>query len=200
MDKKKCEGFEGVSITQAELSKLLADSVAAGDPKARALSIEQQLWAQRQPGTRMDQISLSDAQVEQLRQILGTRDPGAMVVAGRILSNTWHDLSVRIGPEGQVAEPRAFYNAWQTLACDYGYPCGSDNTRVLSECALQGHCQAQSLQDYLYYYGGAPPDSQLRAQHPHNLRAAGESGGWSPEEGVRRPRPPRCPLLLRART
>src|SRR5205814_323844 len=179
MDTKRCAGFENVAITQADLNKLLSDAVAAGDPKARAMQIERELFASRPQGQRMDQVTISDAQIEQLRQILASRDPGAMVTAGRILSNSWNDYSVRIGPDNQVMEPRAFMNAWQILACDYGYPCGADNTRVLSECALQGHCQAQSLQDYLYYYAGSPHDSQLVQQYQQILRNAVETGDWS---------------------
>jgi hypothetical protein len=189
VDTKRCAGFEGVSISQADLKQLLASAVAGGDAKARALTIEQDLWGQRRAGTPMNQVSPSDAQVEQLRQILATRDPAAMVVAGRILSNTWHDLTVQIGPSGQAAEPRAFYNAWQNLACDYGYPCGSDNSRVVTECALQGHCDAQTLQDYLFYYGGSPHDSQLVSQYQAILRNAVETGDWSQVNVVRGERP-----------
>jgi hypothetical protein len=188
IDTKRCAGFDGVTITQADLNKLLADSVAGGDPKARALMIERELWASRPPGQRMNQVTISDAQVASLQQILASKDPGAMVAAGRILSNSWHDFSIKIGND--VIEPRAFYNAWQILACDYGYPCGSDNSRVLSECALQGHCQAQSLQDYLYYYAGSPHDSQLVQQYQQILRNAVETGDWSQIQTVRGPRPP----------
>ena len=189
MDTNRCTGFEGVTTTQADLNKLLADAVAGGDPKARALMIERELFASRPQGQRMDQVTITDAQIEQLRQVIASRDPGAMVTAGRILSNSWNDYSLRIGPENQVMEPRAFMNAWQILACDYGYPCGADNTRVLSECALQGHCQAQSLQDYLYYYAGSPHDSQLVQQYQQILRNAVETGDWSQVQVVRGPRP-----------
>jgi len=188
VDTKRCAGMENVTITQAELNKLLTDSVNAGDPKARALALERELWGSRQPGQRPSSVNISDAQVETLRQLAATRDPGAMVAAGRILSNTWHDFSIRIGND--IIEPRAFYNAWQVLACDYGYPCGSDNTRVLTECALQGHCQAQTLQDYLYYYSGSPHDSQLAMQYQQILRSAVETGDWSQMQVVRGPRPP----------
>ena len=188
VDTKRCAGFDGVTITSADLQKLLTDSVNAGDPKARALALERELWAQRQPGQRPNSVTLSDAQVEQLRQIIATKDPGAMVAAGRILSNSWNEFSIRIGTD--LIEPRAFYNAWQILACDYGYPCGTDNTRVLSECALQGHCQAQTLQDYLYYYSGSPHESQLIAQYQGVLRNAIETGDWSQMQVVRGPRPP----------
>jgi hypothetical protein len=195
MDTKRCAGFEGVTTTQAELNKLLADAVAGGDAKARALALEQELWSQRR-NNRPDGVTLSDAQVDSIRQILATKDPGAMVVAGRILSNSWHDFNIRIGADGQLAEPRAFYNAWQTLACEYGYPCGANNARMLSECALQGHCQAATLQDFLHYYGGSPHDSQLVMQYQGVLRSAIETGDWSQLTVVRGPRPAGSPRMF----
>jgi hypothetical protein len=196
VETNRCAGFEGVSVTQADLNKLLASAVNAGDPKARALAIEQELFQQRRAGGRMDNQTLSDAQVETLRQVLASRDPGAMVTAGRLLSSTWQDFSLRIGPDGQPAEPRALYNAWQTLACDYGYPCDANNARVLSECALQGHCQATSLQDHLLFYGSSPNDSQLMAQYQQILRNAVETGDWSQVAVVRTPRPPGSPRMF----
>jgi len=189
MEANRCAGFENVSVTQAELNKLLEDAVAGGDAKARALAVEQELAQQRRAGNR----SLSEAQIETLRQALGTRDPGAILIAGRLLSNTWQDLTVRIGPEGQVAEPRALYNAWQMLACEYGYPCGADNSYVLTECALRGHCQASGLQDYLSFYNSSLNDTQLLAQYQQILRNAVTTGDWSQVALVRGPRPPGAP-------
>ena len=61
--------------------------------------------------------------------------------------------------------------------------------KVLDGCALNGHCQGQSLQDYLYYYGGSPHDSQLVAQYEQVLRNAVETGDWSQVNVVRGPRP-----------
>ena len=86
--------------------------------------------------------------------------------------------------------------AWQLLACDYGYPCGENNERVLSGCAYLGHCDANSLSDYLFYYGASPHDSQLTAQYREILRTAIESGNWSQLNVVRGlPSTPR-PLLF----
>jgi hypothetical protein len=195
MDTKRCAGFEGVNVTQAELNGLLANAVNGGDPKARAIAMEQELWAERRTGGR-GTVTLSDLQVDQLHQILASKDPGAMVVAGRILSNSWQDFGLRIGNDTSLAEPRALYNAWQILACDYGYPCGSDNARLLTECALQGHCQAGTLQDYLYYYGGSPHDSQLVMQYQNVLRTAIETGDWSQVSVVRGPRPAGSPRFF----
>ncbi len=128
--------------------------------------------------------------MDSLRQIAASRDPEAMQIAGRILANAWADYSLRIGADNQVVEQRAFNQAWQLLACDYGYPCGEDNARVLSACAYQGHCSASSLPDYMFYYGASPYDSQLLAQYREVLRNAVESGNWSQLNVVRGPAPP----------
>ena len=188
----RCAGLEGVSIGQADLNKLLADAVQGGDPKARAVAVEQDTWRARRIGG--GPTTLSDAQVETLQGVLGSKDPAAMVIAGRLLSNAWQDFAVRIGgPEGQIAEPRALFNAWQVLACDYGYPCDTSNERVLSECAFQGHCDASSLQDFIFYYAASPHDSQLVSQYQAILRNAVETGDWSQVSVIRGVRPPRRP-------
>jgi len=174
----KCGGFADVSITQADLGKLLGDAAAAGDPRATALAIEQDLWQARRAGGR-DGTTISDAQIESLKQAVATRDPEALRVAGRVLANAWNDYALRIGPDQQPVEPRAFVNAWLVLACEYGAPCGNDTPRMLQSCALQGHCDAQSFPDYLYYYASTPHDSQLLVQYRAILRQAIESGDWS---------------------
>jgi hypothetical protein len=197
----RCAGMEGITITQADLTKMLTDAAAMGDPKAQAAALEQQLWQERRasgPAGRWgrDNVTLSDAQVDSLRQIAGSRDPEAMMIAGRVLGSAWHDFSLRIGPDNQLVEPRAFQQAWQLLACDYGYPCGDNNPRVLSACAYQGHCDATSLSDYLFYYGASPHDSQLLAQYRGILRQAIESGDWTQLNVARGPRPPGAPTAL----
>ena len=131
----------------------------------------------------------TDAQVEALRNAAASRDPEAMLIAGRVLSSSWHDFSLAIGPDNQAIEQRAFMQAWQLLACDYGYPCNENNSRVLSACAYQGHCNATSLPDYLFYYGASPYDSQLLMQYRDTLRAALETGNWSQLNVVRGPVP-----------
>ena len=185
----RCQGFEGVAITQADLDKMLANAAAAGDPRARAMSIEQeQMIARRTQGR--DNATISDATIESLKQVLGSKDPEAIRVAGRVLSNSWADYSLRVGADQQPVEPRAFMNAWLVLACEYGQPCGADTPRLQQACALQGHCDAQNFVDYVYYYGSSPHDSQLLVQYRAMLREAIESGNWSQISVVRGLPPP----------
>lgn len=180
----KCAGFEGIAVTQAELDRALAASAAAGDPRARALSLEQELWQQRRQQGR-DSVALSDAHIDAIKDILRARDPEAIRVAGRVMSNSWADTTLRLGPEQQPIEQRAFMNAWLVLACEYGQPCGADTPRMQQACALQGHCDAQSYPDYLSFYASSPHDSQLLSTYRSVLRQAIESGDWSQISVVR---------------
>ena len=179
-----CAGFEGVTMRQADLMKLLNDAASAGDPRARALALEQELWQQRRGG-RDGGVTLTDEQVAALRQIAGTRDPEAIRVAGRVLGNSWQDYQLRIGPDQLPVEQRAFVNAWLVLSCEFGAPCGSDTPRMLQACAMQGHCNAQSYPEHLYYYGSTPHDSTLLTQYREILRQAIETGNWSQVSVVR---------------
>ncbi len=182
-----CAGLEGLSVTQGELDKLLAGSAAAGDPRARALAIEEELRRARR--NQAGNVTLTDAHVESLRSAASSGDPAAVLIAGRVLSSTWRDYSVRIGPEGRPAEPQALHSAWQVVACDLGYPCGESNPRLLAACAFQGHCEATSLPDYIYYYASSPHDSHLVNQYRGIVRNAVDSGDWSALQVVRGPAP-----------
>ena len=174
----RCLGFEGVTIAQAELDRMLGEAAAAGDPRARAMAIEQEQTIARR-GQGRENATLSDAQIENLKDVLASKDPEAIRVAGRVLSTTWADYTLRIGPDQQPVEPRAFMNAWLVLACEYGQPCGADTPRLQQACAFQGHCDAQNFPDYLYYYSSSPHDSQLLVQYRATLRQAIETGDWS---------------------
>jgi hypothetical protein len=189
----RCEGID-VTMTQADLRAMLTKAADAGSAEARALALGQQV-AESQHG-RWDQRTLTDAQIDSLKQLAGTKDPGAMLEAGRILSNSYSDLTVRDGPDGPVLEPQALHNAWALLACEYGYPCGEDNTRVQDGCAYRGHCDASNLQDYLFFYSASPHDSQLMNQYEAILRTAVETGDWSHFTLVRGTRPPNAPNFI----
>ena len=189
----RCAGLEGVSSTQADLAKMLADAAAGGDPKARAHSMELELWAARR-GDR--KTALTDEQFADLKQIAQTRDPEALLIAGRLMSNTWHEYALRLSPDGPNVDPRAFHNAFTVLACDYGAACGQNNVRILSACAYQGHCDAGNLTDYLTYYAASPHDSELLNQYRGLIRNAVESGDWSRLNIVRGPLAPGAPRVF----
>lgn len=177
----RCAGITGVVVSEAELAQYLKNALAGGDPKARAWQVEQDMWQERRaastpgrPGT-----TLTDAQVASLKEAFASRDPEAIVIAGRVLANSFRDMTVRIGPGQEAIENRTFMNAALLLACEYGYACGENNDRVLNACAYQGHCGVAGLADYLFYYGASPYDAQLLDRYRSVLRQAAETGDWS---------------------
>ncbi len=178
----RCKGFEGMSVRHADLMKLLEDAAARGSAQARALAIEQELGRPRRGGTQLD-----DARIQALREAAQTRDPEAIRVAGRVLGNAWPDYSLRIGPDQQAIEQRAFVNAFLVLSCEFGAPCGADTPRMLEACALRGHCNAQNFPDYLAYYGSTPHDAQMTIQYREIVRHAILTGDWSQIAVVRGP-------------
>lgn len=191
----KCAGINGITMTEAELNQLLRNSLAGGDPKARATMIEQEIWRERRGSGTEGRAggTLSDAQVASLRETLASRDPEALVIAGRVLSGAFRDATVRLGPDQEPVDTRAFGAAALLLACEYGYPCGANNARVLSACAYQGQCGAATLADYLFYYGASPYEAQTMDRYRNLLRQAAESGDWSVLTVQRGSRSPNAP-------
>lgn len=192
-----CEGLAGVTVSEAELAQMLRNAVAGGDPKARAWQVEQEMWQERRaagaPGR--GGPTLSDPQLAALKEAFATKDPEAIAIAGRVLATGFRDITVRAGPDQEPIENRAFVNAALLLACEYGYPCGENNSRVLNACAYQGHCGVASLPDYLFYYGASPYDAQLLDRYRALLRQAADSGDWSGIAIQRGTRSPNAPSL-----
>lgn len=171
----RCAGLGGITISGDELGRLLHAAADAGEPAARALEVEHDLWnARRGLGN-----TISDSQVQTLREAAATRDPEAIRIAGRVLSNSWNDYALRVGPDELPIEAKPFVNAWLVLSCEYGAPCGADTPRMQQMCAFQGHCDAQTFPEYLASYATSPHDATLLLQYRTLIRNAIESGDWS---------------------
>ncbi len=193
-----CVGLSGITITEAELSQFMKNALAGGDPKARAWQVEQDMWHERRSASTPGRAgpTLSDEQLASIRDAFNSRDPEAVVIAGRALASSFRDLAVRVGPEREVIENGAFRDAALLLACEYGYACGENNSRVLNACAFQGHCGVASLPDYLFYYGVSPYDAQLVDRYRTLLRQAADTGNWSAITFDRGNRSPNSPSFM----
>lgn len=190
----KCVGLTGLVTTEAELAERLRNAAASGDPKARALQVQEEFFrslrAQNERGERT-RPSLSDAQVATLKEVMSSKDPEAILSAAGLLSFGMRGTSLLIGPDQEVADRAAFHNAARLLACDYGYACGENNPDLVEGCALRGHCAAGNLADYIGYYESSANSLQLQERYRSILRGAVESGDWSAitvRRGARGPR------------
>jgi hypothetical protein len=183
LNNPRCAGIE-VDTTESEIRALLDKAAAGGDPKARARIVEQDVWAPfRTPdgGMRMDRRnpSMTDAQLDSMREAVRSGDPEALLAAGRLFSSTMGDLVIRAGPEGRAIDPRVFHDAWTLAACEQGLACDRQHQMLLHGCAMQGNCEASDLRQYMFYYQHSPQQSQRLYEYQTHITRAIRSGDWS---------------------
>jgi hypothetical protein len=179
----KCEGMGGISLSESDLNGLLKNAVMGGDPKARLVQAEAEMWAERRNASSgrsgITRPTLNDGQVDAVRTAFASRDPEAIALAGQMLSYQFRDVSLRLGTDTEPVDASVLRNAALLLACEYGYPCGANAQAVLTGCALQGRCGVPTLADYLYYYSASPYEAQTIDRYRSVLRQVADSGDAS---------------------
>ena len=177
-----CTGLENLQATAKEVRELVAIAAAAGDPKARAYQVQSEIFEQmrgpRTPGEGPRTMRISDAQLDTLRDVMRSSDPGGVVMAARIFTMPLGDLSIRTGPGEGTLDNSAFSTAAQLVACDLGDACGADSPRMLEACALYGNCNAADLREHIFYYGSSAASAQNANLYYTELQRA-RSGDWS---------------------
>ena len=179
----RCEGMGGITIAESELNGLLKAAALGGDPKARLVQAEAEMWAERRsansnrPG--FVRPTLNDTQLEAVKGAFTSRDPEAIALAGNLLTQQFRDVSLRLGTDTEPVDPSAMRNAALLLACEYGYPCGANAQAVLSGCAILGRCGVATLADYLYYFSASPYEAQAIDRYRAILRQVSDSGDTS---------------------
>ena len=176
MNVDPCAGFENITTTQKEVRDLLEQAARAGDPKAKASLLYRELV---EPSRTELFISLSDAQLETFKQVIGSGDPRAILDGVQILSGNYDNFSVRVGPNEQPLEFLAMHYAATLAACDLGYPCGPDSRCMLQECALGGKCDSATYRDHLFFYLVPPSMSQTASEYHVALMRAIRDNDWS---------------------
>ena len=145
-------------------------AASAGDPRAQAWQLSQQIeraYFDAQP--KPQGYSVSDEQMESMRRLLASGDPGVLNDFQGILSSTLVDANLRMGPNSERVDSNAMSAALTLVACDLGAPCGADSQWLLMQCAMQGHCAAGNLYDYTYFYESSPYQAQLMEQYRQAL-------------------------------
>ncbi len=182
----RCEGLEDLTSSEQELNGMLAEAARAGDPKARAhlVALEILRTAKGPEGP-----SITDEQLQTLREAIRSGDPSAVVIAGTALSNAFRDLVIEIGPQHDEMDGRAAREAWRMLGCEYGLECGPGNRELQAACAHSGLCGATSLADFLFYYQVSPHQAQLIDSYRQQFRRAADGNDWGDIRFSRRPNP-----------
>jgi hypothetical protein len=159
-----CEGFQGLNISAADVSRLYREAAAGGNPAAQVAVAAEQFRDEARQARGIEERRLSEDQLALLRSALATGDPYAIQRAGQLLTFGSTQLAERrIGPNNDPVSLRDLRAAWTLSACDHGANCGPESYRVLSGCANQGVCGYQSLEDYMQF-NELPPNTYVNAQ------------------------------------
>jgi hypothetical protein len=165
-----CGELRAIDYVKDDVARLRKAAADAGDVRARAHQINDEIIKAyeeankpRPDGSRTDTVGypVSDAQWAAMREVLASGDPAAISELRGVLASTLADASIRIGPDKEPIDNRAFWNAWGLAACDLGQNCGADSPQLLSVCAHQNQCGSASVQDHTYYYDSSPYTAQL---------------------------------------
>jgi hypothetical protein len=179
-----CADIANVETTRKDIRALLEAGAAGGDPKARAALVQQDIDDQRRgPDGKMvfgpdNTPRITDANVETLKQAIGSGDPYAIRSAMSTLMGNYQNMSLR-DDQDRPLDGMAAFMAGALVGCDYGFPCGADSSWVQNGCALAGHCDANNLRDYLMYYAASPSSSQMIATYEAAIRNAVGNNDWS---------------------
>lgn len=165
-----CGELRAIEHNKDEIARLRKEAADAGDVRARARQISDEIFKaydenankpRPDGGPPPSGYGISDAQWTAMREILASGDPAAIETLRGIVSSTLTDASIRIGPDKEPIDHRAFWNAWGLAACDFGQNCGADSPQLQSACANQNQCGSASVQDHTYYYDSSPHTAQL---------------------------------------
>ena len=161
---QRCARFQGTRISPKEIEELYAAAAQQGDPRAQARMFVADL-NKHNNGTNAPSKPTGDtsagqrtdgAELNVLIGLLETHDPEAVVTVGQVLSTMATTQQLRIGRDGDVAEPNAFLGAFLLVACDYGPDCLTLNREALNACAYAGYCDARSYEDLYQNFLASP--------------------------------------------
>jgi hypothetical protein len=210
-----CGELRSIEYSKDEITRLSKASAEAGDPRARAWRLNADILkasyddfnarnnAKPDPSgkmpQRMDGMSMSDEQWTASRELLAKGDPSVMLELRDILSSTLSDASVRVGPDKEPIENRAFHSAWALAACDMGSDCGPSNQQLLSNCAYRNRCGSTSLQDQTYFFEASPHEAQLVERYRQTILEAIRTGDFTNFNLVRGPQERRNTFIFGGR-
>jgi hypothetical protein len=202
-----CGELRAIEHSKDEVARLRKAAAEAGDARARARQISDEIFKAYDESNKPRPdgsppptgFAVTDAQWAGMRDALATGDPGAVDELRGILASTLADASIRIGPDKEPIDHRAFWNAWGLAACDLGQNCGSENPQLLSACAHQNQCGSASVQDHTFYYDSSPYTAQLVERYRMMIADMVRTGNFDNLNLVRGPQGRQSTYMFRNR-
>ncbi len=198
-----CGELKSIEYSKDEVTRLSKAAAEAGDPRALAWRLQVDVAkassddynarnnikpdAGEKAGFRANGFLISDQQWATARELLAKGDPAVIADLRSLLSSTLIDASIRVGPDKEPIENRAFYSAWALVGCDMGNNCGISNTQLLADCAYRNLCGSTSLQDQTYFFEASPHEAQLIERYRQTILDAIRTGDFTNLNLVRGP-------------
>jgi hypothetical protein len=135
--KEPCAGFSGRKPDADEIERLLEDGARSGDPRARSWML-----ARNTLDSSADTMAVA-------ARLLESGDPYALNNVANFLFRANRPAIMVDGALVDAADLDAAQMAWDLVACDHGWPCGRDSEPMLSMCARDGLCAAQTFEELI---------------------------------------------------
>jgi hypothetical protein len=208
-----CGKLSTIPQNKEEIAALRKAAADAGDSRARAWQLNSEILkatdeAQAanagkpgglEPGGRGQGYVLNDQQWSTIRELLSSGDPAVVGELRAVLSSTLADASLRIGPDKEPIDNRAFWNTWALVACDLGADCGSNNRQLLADCMSQNRCGSNNVYDHSYFYDASPNDAQAMERYRQQLLEMIRTNNFNNLQLVRGPQNNRGTFIFRNR-
>ncbi len=208
-----CGKLSTLPQNKEEIAALRKAAADAGDTRARAWQLNSEIQKATEeaqaanagkPGTQgsggLGQgYVLSDQQWGTIRELLASGDPGVISELRAVMSSTLVDASLRIGPDKEPIDNRAFWNTWALVACDLGADCGSNNRQLLVDCMNQNRCGSNNVYDHSYFYDASPNDAQAMERYRQQLLEMIRTNNFNNLQLVRGPQNNRGTFVFRNR-
>jgi 6-pyruvoyl-tetrahydropterin synthase len=208
-----CGKLGTIPQNKEEIAALRKAAAEAGDPRARAWQLNSDILkatdeaqaanagkpGSNEPGARGQGYVLNDQQWSTIRELLGSGDPGVVGELRAVMSSTLVEASLRIGPDKEPIDNRAFWNTWALVACDLGADCGSNSRQLLADCMSQNRCGSNNVYDHSYFYDASPNDAQSMERYRQQLLEMIRTNNFANLQLVRGPQSNRGTFVFRNR-
>ena len=150
--KAPCAGFEDLRFSSEDRDALQRKGASRGDPRASASLL---------PLSELDTRAAFADPVATAASFLATNDPYVFVALLPFMARKAGGGRSVDGRSIDEHDAFAYDLAWQMIACDYGFDCGSSSELVLVGCAFNSYCGRASFED-LVRSGYARDDAEYQ--------------------------------------
>ena len=180
---QRCLRFQGSKISPKEIEDLFIAAAQQGDPRAQSRLLVAELNKNLSSASRSTEgavpARLANDDFSRIIGMLESQEPEAILIVGQFLAQSALASQLRIGPNGEVAEPAAFLGAFSLVACDLGPDCAPLNRELQMACAYGSYCSAQTFEELYQNFVASPWAYSQAMRYRSIIYTAINTRNWS---------------------